>query len=126
MSDVTKGLPVLVFSTDPLAAALIGAAVELADYVAVFPFEGEAPRDAVMRLRPSAALVDCDHEDACTEAFFGPAMMVGARVAVFSSSRSIRALQPIAAEFDVRLFTMPIDFAELAALLAELTNRIEA
>lgn len=123
---MTERTPVLIFSTDALAAALIGGAVDLAGYGAVFPLDGESPRDAVMRLRPAAALVDCDHAEACTEAFFGPAMMVGARVAVFSSSRSVRTLHPIAAEFDVTLFSMPVDVAQLAALLADLTRRIEA
>jgi hypothetical protein len=126
MNGAAGKTSVLIFSTDPLAAALIGAAVELARYVPVFQDEGESPRDAVMRVRPGAALVDCDHAEACVEAFFGPAMMVGTRVAVFSSKRSIRALQPIAAEFDVRLFSLPIDFADLAALLADLTKTVEA
>ncbi|HEY4132932.1 MAG TPA: hypothetical protein VGM50_20120 [Gemmatimonadaceae bacterium] len=125
-SGTTERTSVLIFSSDPLAAALIGAAVELAGYAPIFAREDESPRDVVMRTRPSAALVDCDHNDACTEAFFGPAMMVGARVAVFSSKRSIRTLQPIAAEFDVRLFTLPIDFEQLNALLADLTKRVEA
>src|SRR6185312_4236725 len=39
----TPKLSVLVFSTDPLAAALMGAAVELAGYTVVFPFDSEAP-----------------------------------------------------------------------------------
>ena len=92
---------VLIFSTDPLTAPLIGAMVELPSYAPVFPARAESPRDAVMRLRPGAALVDCDHDDACAETFFGPAMMIGVRVAVFSSKRSVRTLEPIAAEFDV-------------------------
>src|ERR1700759_2022945 len=125
-NDAHERTSILILSTDAFAAALIGAAVELASYVPVFQNEGESPRDAVMRLRPGAVLVDCDHEDACTEAFFGPAMMVGARVAVFSSTRSIRALQPIATEFDVRLFSVPLDFANLSALLADLTKTVEA
>lgn len=117
---------ILIFSTDPLAAALIGAAVELARYIPVFQDKGESPRDAVMRVRPGAALVDCDHEEACVEGFFGPALMAGTRVAVFSSTRSIRTLQPIAKEFDVRLFSLPIDFVDLVALLADLTKTVEA
>ncbi len=117
---------VLVFSADPLAAALLGAAVELAGHAVAFPQGGESPRDAVMRARPRAALVDCDHEEACTESFFGPAMMVGARVAVFSSHRSQRALEPIAEQFRVRMFTLPIDFPELDALLDVLLRQDEA
>ena len=126
MNAATERTAVLVFSTDALAAALIGAAVELAGYAPFFPLDGESPRDCVLRVRPGAALVDCDHTDACTETFFGPAMMAGVRVAVFSSTRSVRALQPIAVQFDVRLFSLPIDFAQLVTLLAELTNRVEA
>ena len=104
----------------------MGGAVELAGYAPVFPAEAESPRDAVMRLRPGAALVDCDHEDACAETFFGPAMMVGTRVAVFSSKRSVRTLEPIATEFDVRLFSLPIDFTDLTLLLDDLTKTVEA
>lgn len=126
VSDATDAVTVLVFSPEALAAALLGAAVELAGYAPCFPLDDESPRDAVMRLRPAAALVDCDHQTACTEGFFGPAMMVGVRVAVFSSTRSIRTLQPIAAEFDVRLFSVPVDFPDLATLLAELTQHVKA
>jgi hypothetical protein len=113
---------VLVFSGDSLAGALLGAAVELAGYRVAFPLDGESPRDAVLRVRPRAALVDCDHQDACTETFFGPAMMVGARVAVFSSTRSRRSLEPIAAEYSVRTFALPIEFAELVAVLEDLVR----
>jgi hypothetical protein len=117
---------VLVFSTDSLAAALIGAAVELAGYGVAFQNENESPRDAVMRVRPRAALVDCDHEDACTETFFGPALMIGARVAVFSSKRSRRTLEPIAEQFKVQTFQLPFEFDELQALLASLTTAVQA
>jgi len=109
---------VLVFTTDPLAGALLGAAAELAGYEPVFPRDRERPRDALLRTRPSIALVDCDHEGACTEEFFGPAMMMSAGVAIFSSSRSRRTLDPIAAEFSVTTFSLPIDFDEFATLLA--------
>jgi hypothetical protein len=126
VNDTSERVAVLVFSADPLGAALLGAAVELAGFAPCFPLEGESPRDAVMRLRPGCALVDCDHTEACTEAFFGPAMMAGVRVAVFSSTRSVRTLQPIAAEFDVRLFSLPLDYAELAALLADITQHVKA
>jgi DUF1365 family protein len=49
-------------------------------------------------------------------------MMIGAGVAVFSSTRSSRSLEPIADEFNVRLFSLPIDFPELERLLASLTG----
>src|SRR5262245_6578029 len=95
---------VLVFSTDPLTAALLGAAVELCGSAPMFPVDGESARDALLRTRPAVALVDCDHADACTESFFGPALMMGTRVMVFSSHRSRRSLEPIASEFGVTTF----------------------
>ena len=77
----------------------------------------------MLRTRPAVALVDCDHQEACTESFFGPALMTGARVAVFSSGRSLRTLDPIAEQFDVRTFALPIEVAGLQQLLAALTHR---
>lgn len=108
---------VLVFSTDPLAGALLAAAAELAGYDPVFPRDRERPRDALLRTRPGVVLVDCDHDGACTEEFFGPAMMLNAGVAIFSSSRSQRTLEPIAADFGVITFALPIEFEEFSALL---------
>ena len=108
---------VLVVATDALAAALLGAAVELAGYAPVFPREGETPREALRRSKPSVVLVDCDSEEACGESFFGPAMMMGAGVAVFTSTRSRGALGPVAKKYGVRSFQLPIDFGDLSALL---------
>jgi len=108
---------ILIVATDPLAGALLGAAVELAGYLPVFPREGESARDALRRARPCAILVDCDSDDACSESFFGPALMVGATIAIFTSSRSRRALEPIAEQYGVRVFELPIEFGALKALL---------
>jgi hypothetical protein len=108
---------VLILSTDPFAAALLGGGVELAGFIPVFPQKDESARDALRRTRPSVALIDCDYDDACTESFFGPALMTGARLAVFSSTRSKRAMEPVAAAFGVRLFELPIEFEALKQLL---------
>lgn len=108
---------VLVFSTDAFAGALLGAAVEIVGATAQFPRADEGPREALLRVRPAVALVDCDHPTACTESFFGPALMIDVRVAVFSSSRSRRVLDPIAEEFGVRTFGLPIEFAELSRII---------
>lgn len=108
---------ILIIVTDPLAGALLGAAVELAGYLPLFPWEGESAREALRRTKPCAVLVDCDDEESCGDSFFGPAMMLGATVAVFTSSRSTRSLEPIAHEFGVQTFSLPIDIAELKAVL---------
>ncbi len=108
---------ILIIGTDPLSGALLGAAVELAGYVPLFPREGESAREALRRTKPCAVLVDCDDEESCGDSFFGPAMMLGVAVAVFTSSRSTRALEPIARQFAVRTFSLPIDIAELKSVL---------
>ena len=108
---------VLIVATDPLAGALLGAAVELAGYAPVFPLEGEPARDALRRSKPCAVLVDCDSDDACGESFLGPAIMMGASIAIFTSTRSRRTLEPIADEYGVRTFELPIDFGDLKTLL---------
>src|SRR5690242_17305622 len=113
---------VLIVATDPLAGALLGAAVELAGYLPVFPREGEGAREALRRSKPCTVLVDCDSDDACGESFFGPAMMIGANIAIFTSTRSRRTLQPIADEFGVRVFDLPMDFTDFKALLDACTQ----
>lgn len=108
---------VLIFSADALAAALIGASVELAGYTPMFAREGEPARDALRRVRPVAVLVDCDHEDACNEHFLGPVMMTGAAVLVFSSARSRSDAAALVARFGVAAFTLPIAVEELGAIV---------
>jgi hypothetical protein len=110
---------ILVFSTDPLAAALVGACIELAGFEPVFAHDEENPRDILLRVRPRLVLVDCDHEGACTESFLGPVLMTGARILVFSSRRSKRQSDKMVQQFGVRSFTLPIEYDELLRLLTE-------
>lgn len=86
-ADVSR-IPVLILSDDSLAAALLGAAVDLAGESPFFPDGGESPRVALRRVRPSVILVDCDHQGACSEEFIGPALMTGARVLLVRSRRT--------------------------------------
>ena len=78
-APVVKRSVVLIFSEDPLAAALLGAAVETAGFRPAFPAHGDAPRDALLRVRPGLVLVECDHAGACAPSFVGPALMTGPR-----------------------------------------------
>ncbi len=48
----------LILSHDPIAAALIGSAAELAGLEPAFPGPGEAARDALRRIRPVCILAD--------------------------------------------------------------------
>jgi len=116
---------VLVLSTDPLASALLAAAIELAGGRPLFPGEAEPPRDALLRLRPAHVLVDCDDEDACGEAFLGPALMTGARVTIFGSPRARRDVRDLAERIGVQLLELPADAAELPALFEPALDQSE-
>jgi len=111
---------VLILSSDPLAAALLGAAAELAGYDAIFSHVGEPPRAALLRLRPQLVLVDCDHENACSEAFVGPALMTGAKVLIFRSRRSVRDVAELARRMQVTVLDLPLEGDRLTTVLGEL------
>jgi hypothetical protein len=110
---------VLLLSSDPLASALLGAAVELAGHVPRFPRAGETARAALRRLRPRAVLVDCDHE-ACSDAFIGPALMTGARVQLFRSRRTQRDASDVARRLGVSIIELPMEPEALTTLLRDL------
>jgi hypothetical protein len=112
--------PVLVLSSDPLAAALLGAAIELAGQAPRFPQPGESPRNALLRVRPRLVVIDCDHEDACSEAFVGPALMTGSQVVLFRSRRTRHDAREMAGRLGIRTVEMPQEHASLTSLLGEL------
>jgi hypothetical protein len=107
----------LIFSEDPLAAALLGAAAELVGLRPAFPTDGDPPRDALLRVRPSVVLVECDHKGACAPSFIGPALMTGARVVLTGSRRSRRQPDSLAASFGLRAITLPADLDAIAQVL---------
>jgi hypothetical protein len=108
---------VLIFSSDSLAAALLGAAVELAGHEPSFPAPDESARAALMRIRPRIVLVDCDHEESCSETFVGPAIMTGARVVLFRSRRTARDMGEFAARMQLAVLELPAGLEELKAHL---------
>lgn len=111
---------VLIFSVDPLAAALLGAVVELAGHAPHFPQQDEAARGALMRVRPSLVVIDCDHEETCSEGFVGPALMTGAQVVFCRSRRTQRDVREFAGRLGLGVVELPSDQEKLARLLQEL------
>lgn len=111
---------VLVLSFDPLSAALLGAAIELAGHAPHFPLPEEQARTALLRVRPRLVVVDCDHEDACSEGFVGPALMTGSRVLLFRSRRTRRDMSELSERLGLRVVEMPMEHEPLGRLLDEL------
>jgi hypothetical protein len=116
--DVSR-TAVLIFSADPLASALLGASVELAGYAPHFPRQNEAARAALLRVRPRLALVDCDHEEACSEEWVGPALMTGANVFLFRSRRTARDMSKFADRLSLHVIDMPADHEDLIQLMKD-------
>ena len=52
----------LVLSTDPLGAALLGAAIELSGHIPRFAQSDEPARAALLRIRPRLVIIDCDQQ----------------------------------------------------------------
>jgi hypothetical protein len=83
----------------------------------------ESAREALLRKRPPLVLVECNHDDAGRPSFFGPALMTGARVVLFSSTRSGRDPSPIATRFGLGVIRLPATLEAIAGVLdAELES----
>jgi hypothetical protein len=108
---------VLIISSDPLAAALLGAAVELSGHLPHFVRPEERLRAALLRVRPRLLLIDCDHEEACTDEFAGPAIMTGARVVLFRSHRSTADLTDFSDRLGLRVVDMPKEHDMITAII---------
>jgi hypothetical protein len=114
----------LVLSHDPVAVALISSAAEVAGLEPLYLADCDRARDALRRLRPATVVADCTL-DINTDAFVGPAMMTGARVAVFCSSTDAAAAarsRQLAERYDVAFFLLPEDTDALHAYLHEVAR----
>jgi hypothetical protein len=110
----------LILSADALAAALLGAAVELAGHQPHFQGSHERARDALLRVRPGLVVVDCNHDHACAEAFVGPALMTGAQLLLFDSNRQGDRGVTVARRLGLDVVHLPEDHDVLVRRLREL------
>lgn len=107
-----------------MTAALVGAAMEAANVAVVFARQDESPREALLRARPAVVAIDCEHDEACSEAFLGPVVMTGAAVALFGPPRRSHDLLAAARRFSVRAFCLPDDEPQLLQLVRQ-TVRVD-
>jgi hypothetical protein len=108
---------VLVVARDLMGAALIGTLIELAGHRPVFPRPGEAPLEAITRLRPALVLLDCAHDLACEEEGYERARSVGARVLLFTPSRTAGEIAAFARKRGVEWVRISEPLAALSGAL---------
>ena len=118
-SDDARARQVLIVSTDPVVAALLGTLIELDGHLPLFPTADEPPVKALERLRPHAAIVDCDREDACGGEFLARGRSQSTGLVLFSAARLQGEVREIAARHGLPSFALPIDRAALARVLSE-------
>ena len=73
-----------------------------------------------MRVRPQLVLIDCDHEESCSDEFVGPALMTGARILLFRSHRTQRDMSAFADRLKLRVMDMPTEHSVFSALLEQM------
>ena len=109
---------VAILSSDPLLAALLGAAVELVGYRAAFARAGESASDALRRARAGFVLLDTADALSTDEAFLGRALMTGARLFLFGSAAAVEGHAELAARYGMGVIALPRDLDSLHAILS--------
>ena len=107
----------LILSQDPLAAALLGAAVELIGCSIAFAAPDESAPQAFRRLRPAFLLIDASDKDICASELLGPALMTGTPAILFGSAAAVSIRRHFAKQFQLEPLVMPRDFSRLSELL---------
>lgn len=113
-----RAVAALILSPDPLGAALLAAAVELAGFRVDFAIPGEGGADAVRRVKPRIVLVDCQDERLRDEGLVGPAIMIGAWIFLYGTRDGLRDMSVIASRHGAEVIALPEDIERLAPLLA--------
>lgn len=107
----------LILAADPMAGALMAAAVELTGIPPVFALPEEHGKAALLRCRPRFLLLSHDEPCARDDSVLGPALMTGARIFIFGTHDQVAALKPMMARYNVEAIVLPMDVDALRALL---------
>ena len=99
---------VLILAREEVVAALLGMLVEIKGLQPRFLGSAEPAEDAILRDRPRAVIVDCDHPD-CSDALMETIRMAGALPILFSPSRMQPEVRSVADRHGLRSFTLPTD-----------------
>lgn len=113
MSD---SVGVFVLAREELISALLGLLVEARGHYVSFAEPEERAKDAMRRIQPQVAIVDCDHKD-CADDLVQAANDIGARLILFSASRDPEYVRKVAAPSHSQSFTFPIEPPRLDSMI---------
>jgi DNA-binding NtrC family response regulator len=116
MNDADK---LLIISTDPLVAALLGAWAELERYRPVFDEGNEPPQAAVDRHRPALLLVDIEHRDGASDEFLRRQREAGRPVILYGSRRTRDDVRSRAERHKLEWLVLPTEPGAFSGTLAK-------
>jgi DNA-binding response OmpR family regulator len=107
---------VLILAREELVAALLGMLVEIKGLQPIFLGKAEPAEDAILREKPRAVIIDCDHPQ-YGDPLLQTIRMTGALPILFSPSRMQPELRSVADRHGLRSFTLPTDVGTFGNVL---------
>ncbi len=108
---------ILILSSDPVAAALLGAWVETLGYAIGFARPREDADASIRRVRPKVCLLDCEDASVCNPATLGRAAMRRIAVVAFGSSASLERVRILSSEHHFDTLLVPPEAVHLEETL---------
>ena len=99
---------VLILAREDVVAALLGMLVELQGLQPRFLGRAEPVEEVILREKPRAVIIDCDHPD-CGDALLVGIKKAGALPILFSPFRMQPEVHSVAARHGIKSFTLPTD-----------------
>jgi hypothetical protein len=107
---------VLILAREEVVAALLGMLVELRGLQPRFLGRAEPIEDVILREKPRAVVIDCDHPD-CGDALLNTIKKSGAQPVLFSPFRMKPEVRSAAERHGIRSFTLPTDVGTFGKVL---------
>jgi DNA-binding NtrC family response regulator len=113
----------LILAREEVVAALLGMLVELRGLQPRFLGKAEPIEDVILREKPRAVVIDCDHPD-CGDDLLETIKKAGALPVLFSPFQMQPEVKSAAERHGIRAFSLPTDPGTFGKVLeAELTPR---
>jgi DNA-binding response OmpR family regulator len=107
---------VIILAREEVVAALLGLMVELQGLQPKFLGRTEDVEDAILREKPRAVVIDCDHPD-CRDELLETIRKAGALPVLFSPFRMQPEVKSVAERHGIRSFTLPTDAGTFGKVL---------